>query len=60
MTLMHRYHPGFSSGTHEDPLKPLMAVYRIDAKAIAKTIKAEIDAKIASIENTLKKRKANL
>ncbi len=57
MTLMHRYHLGFASGDLDDPLKPLMTVYKIDAKAIAKTIKAEVDAKIASIETTLKKRK---
>jgi hypothetical protein len=41
-----------------DPLKPLIEVYKIQAKAIARTVKAEIEAKIASIETTLKKRKA--
>jgi len=58
MTLMHRYHVGCSSGTSLDPLKPLLSIYKVDAKPVAKTIKADVDAKIASIEAALKKRKA--
>lgn len=53
---MHHYHVGCYSVPDADPLKPLMAVYKVDAKAIAKTVKAEVDSKIASIEDTLKKR----
>lgn len=56
MTLMHHYHVGCYSGPDADPLKPHMSVYKVDAKAIAKTVKAEVDSKIASIEAMLKKR----
>jgi hypothetical protein len=36
MVLMNRYHPGFAYEV--DPLKPLMRVYRINAKAIERRI----------------------
>jgi ParB family chromosome partitioning protein len=58
MTLMHCYHVGAFSRSGSDPLKPLLGVYKVDAKAIAKKIKAEVDAKIAEIQAKLKKHKA--
>lgn len=58
MVLMHRYHTGHYGGPDADPLKPLLRVYKVDAKTIAKRIKAETDAKIAAIQAALKKRKA--
>jgi hypothetical protein len=57
MALMHHYHLGFASGGREDPLKPLMRVCNVNAKAIAKTLKDDVDAKIAAIGATLKQRK---
>jgi len=56
MTLMHHYHVGGYSGPNEDPLKPLLGVYKVDAKAIAKAIKSDVDDKIVAIEASLKKR----
>ncbi len=58
MTLMHGYHVGGHSGPNPDPLKPLLSVYKIDAKGIAKKIKAEVDTKVAEIQASLKKHKA--
>jgi ParB family chromosome partitioning protein len=57
MALMHHYHLGFASGEREDPLKPLLRVYNVNAKAIAKISKDDVDGKIAAIEATLRKRK---
>lgn len=59
VTLMHSYHIGCYSGG-QDSLKPLLTVYKIDAKAIAKEIKSEVDAKIAEIQAALKKRKSKV
>jgi hypothetical protein len=58
MTLMHSYHVGSHSGSSTDPLKPLLSVYKVDAKAVARKIKADVGTKIASIEVAIKKRKA--
>ncbi len=58
MTLMHGYHVGSHSGPNADPLKPLLSVYKIDAKAVAKKIRAEVDTKVADIRASLKKHKA--
>jgi ParB/RepB/Spo0J family partition protein len=58
MTLMHRYHVGSYSGMNGDPLKPLLNVYKVNAKDIARKVKTEVDDRIASINATLKKRKA--
>jgi hypothetical protein len=57
MTLMHHYHVGGYSGPNEDPLKPLLSVFKVDAKTIAKAIKSDVDAKIVAIEASLKKRR---
>lgn len=60
MTLMHCYHVGSFSRGNPDPLKPLLGVYKIEAKAIAKKIKAEVADKVAEIQASLQKRKAQL
>jgi ParB/RepB/Spo0J family partition protein len=60
MVLMHRYHPGHYSGTDGDPLKPLLSVYKVDAAAVGREIKKETSEKVASIQTSLKKRKAKL
>src|SRR5580765_392180 len=46
------------SGSNADPLKPLLRVYKIDAKAAAKKIRAEVDTKVAVFQASLKKHKA--
>jgi len=38
MTLMHRYHVGIHWGANSDPLKPLLGVFKIDVKDIARAI----------------------
>jgi hypothetical protein len=58
MTLMHCYHVGSHSGLSPGPLKPLLSVYKIDAKAVARKIKVEVDTKVAEIQAVLKRRKA--
>jgi hypothetical protein len=58
MTLMHCYHVGGFSTGNPDPLKPFLGVYKIDAKAVAKKVKAEVDAKVAEIQASINKRKA--
>jgi ParB family chromosome partitioning protein len=60
MTLMHRYHVGSYSGCDPDPLKSLLGVYKVDAKAVANKIRTDNDSKIASIQTALKERKARL
>lgn len=55
MVLMHRYH--VSSASDDDPLKPFLRVYRVDAKAIERKIEKETAAKIATIQGALKKHK---
>jgi hypothetical protein len=60
MVLMHRYHPGHHGGPDRDPLKPLLGVYKVDAAAVGREIKKETSEKIASIQASLKKRKAKL
>jgi ParB/RepB/Spo0J family partition protein len=56
MVLMHRYHVG-SCGAEGDPLKPLLQVYKVDANAIEKRVRAGISERIASIQTSLKKHK---
>jgi ParB family transcriptional regulator, chromosome partitioning protein len=56
MVLMHRYHVG-TCGPEGDPLKLLVQVYKVDATAIEKRVKAEIGERIASIQTSLKKHK---
>ncbi len=60
MTLMHCYHVGGFSRGNPDPLKPPLGVCKVDAKAIAKKIKAEVDGKVAEIQASIRKRKAQL
>lgn len=59
MVLMHRYHVG-TCGSEGDPLKPLLQVYKVNAGAIEKRVKAEIGERIASIQTSLKKHKAKV
>jgi hypothetical protein len=59
MTLMHRYHVG-SYGRNDDPLQPLLGVYRINAAVIEKKTKADIQQKIEEIKGSLSRRKAKL
>jgi ParB/RepB/Spo0J family partition protein len=59
MMLMHRYHVG-SYGRNDDPLQPLLGVYRINAEAIEKKTKGDIQQKIGEIKGALSRRKANL
>ena len=56
MLLMHHYHVRFLE-KGQDPLQPLMSVYRVDAEAIEQKVKATVGEKITLIENALKKRK---
>jgi len=56
MVLMHRYHIGHDLGGDTDPLKPLLRVYKVDAKAIERRIAGDTAAKISSIQAVLKKR----
>lgn len=58
ITLMHCYHVGGFSRGNPDPLKPLLGVYKIDSRAVAKKIRAEVDAKVAEIQASINKRKA--
>ncbi len=57
MTLMHCFHVG-TYGRHDDPLPILLRLYRVNAKAIEKQVKAGIFDKVAAIQQALKKRKA--
>jgi hypothetical protein len=59
MTLMHCYHVG-GYDAHGDPLKPLLQVYRVNAEALEKQTKADIQAKIAGIQGAVDRRKAKL
>ena len=56
VVLMHRYHVGHNFGPDTDPLKPLLRLYRVEAKSIERRIREDTAAKIASIQATLKKR----
>jgi ParB family chromosome partitioning protein len=57
MALMHRYHVG-SYGRVDDPLQPLLRVYRINAAAIEKKAKADVKQRIEEIKGALSRRKA--
>jgi ParB family transcriptional regulator, chromosome partitioning protein len=59
MALMHRYHAG-SYSRSDDPLIPLLQVYRINAAAVEKKTKAGIQQKIDEIKGALGRRKAKL
>ncbi len=56
MVLMHGYHAGYSARAERDALKPLLGLYKVDAKVIECRTKAETVEKIAAIEAALKKR----
>jgi len=58
VVLMHRYHVGHNFGPDTDPLKPLLRLYRVEAKSIERRIREDTAAKIASIQATLKKRRS--
>jgi hypothetical protein len=57
MTLMHHYSAQYVR-KGADPLESLLGVYKIDAKAIAAKVKAEVKGKIEEIEEAVEKRKA--
>ena len=59
MTLMHRYHVG-SHHSLSDPLKTLLQIYRVNASAVAKKTKADVQTKIGGIQGALVRRKAKL
>jgi hypothetical protein len=56
MTIMHQYHGGYMR-TSGDPLPEVVRLYRIDAKAIEKRVKAATAEKLDAIQAALKKRK---
>jgi ParB family transcriptional regulator, chromosome partitioning protein len=57
MLLMHRYHISHDVGGDADSLKPLLRVYKVDAKRIERQLRDDTTAKISAIQATLKKRK---
>ena len=56
MVLMQRYH--VNSASDNDPLKPLLRAYRVNAKAIERKIEKDTAAKIATIQGALREHKA--
>lgn len=58
MTVMHQYHAGSYTRQGGDPLPQFLRLYRVDAKGIEKRVKTDVAEKIATIQQSLDKRKA--